>query len=294
MTAVLTPAESAAAPAPLRRGAARRILRNGRVRVGLMLVVPVLAIAIFGSAVAPHAPGEFVGAPFTPGAGSPFGTDNLGRDVLSRFLAGGRSLLGLSAGATVIGVAMGALLGSLTAYVRGPFDGVVMRLADVALAFPPIVLALMCLSLAGPKPWLIILVVAVGHLPRTLRVMRGAAMSVVERDYIRYCESVGIKRSATVLREILPNVVGPLMVEFGIRFTYSIGLVAGLSFLGLGVQPPAPDWGNMINENRIGLTIQPWGVLLPLLALAVLAIGSNVIADGVARTIAVIDRQDAR
>lgn len=291
MTAVAS-AKPLAAPVPSRR--LRRILASGRVRLGGLLVLPVLVIAIFGTLIAPHAPGQFVGAPFTPGAGSPFGTDNLGRDVLSRFLAGGRTLLILAAAATASGVALGAVLGTLTAYVRGWFDGVVMRAADVALAFPPIVLALMCLSLAGQKQWLIVLVVALGHVPRSLRVMRGAAMSVVERDFVRYGESLGIRRSAVVVREILPNIVGPLMVEFGIRFTYSIGLVAGLSFLGLGVQPPAPDWGNMINENRIGLTVQPWGVVLPLLAIAVFAVGSNVIADGIARSVAVIDRREGR
>jgi peptide/nickel transport system permease protein len=286
MSALLTDAAAAAAT-PV-RGRWALIARNGRVRVGLALVIPVVLIAVAGTLVAPHTSGEFVGQPFAA-EGGPFGADNLGRDVWSRFLGGGRTLLLLAAASTIVGVGIGALLGTLTAYVRGVFDAVLMRAADVALAFPPIVLALMFLSLIGPKLWLIVVVVALGHIPRTLRVMRGAAMSVVERDFIRYGESLGVRRWPMVAKEILPNVVGPLMVEFGIRFTYSVGLVAGLGFLGLGVQPPTPDWGNMINENRIGLTIQPWGVVLPLIALAVLAVGSNLIADGIARVVATID-----
>jgi peptide/nickel transport system permease protein len=162
-------------------------------------------------------------------------------------------------------------------------DTIVMRFADVLLAFPAIVLSLMFVSILGPQQWLIIVAVAVSHFPRTLRVVRGSALSVVERDFIRYGEAIGLRRVTTVVREILPNVAGALMVEVGIRFTFSIGLVASLDFLGVGVQPPTADWGLMINENRIGLSIQPWGVVLPLIAIAAICMGSNLIADGIAR-----------
>jgi peptide/nickel transport system permease protein len=208
---------------------------------------------------------------------------------LSRFLAGGRDLLALSAAATIWGVGLGALLGCWLAYVRGWLDAIVMRFADVLLAFPAIVLSLMFVSILGPQQWLIIVAVGVSHLPRTLRVIRGAAMSVVERDFIRYGEAIGLRRVKMVILEILPNVTGALMVEVGIRFTFSIGLVASLDFLGVGVQPPAPDWGLMINENRIGLGIQPWGVVLPLIAIATICIGSNLIADGIARVVGGIE-----
>lgn len=258
--------------------------------VGLCLAgLPVL-IAVFGPLAAPHDPLAYADVPFSPPSpGVSFGTDNLGRDVFSRFLSGGQSLLVLSALATILGVVLGGLLGAGLAVVRGPVDEVAMRAADVALAFPAIVLALMFLSLIGPQPWLIVLVVALGHLPRTLRVIRGAAMSVVERDFIKYGETLGFSRLRTVVTEVLPNVVAPLMVEFGIRFTYSVGLVASLSFLGLGVQPPNPDWGNMINETRAAITIQPWGVVLPLIALALLAIGCNLITDCIGRAVGLVE-----
>ena len=279
-----------AAPAQREQGFWRRMAADPRWWVGLCLAgLPVL-IAVFGPLAAPHDPLAYADVPFSPPSpGVSFGTDNLGRDVFSRFLSGGQSLLVLSALATILGVVLGGLLGAGLAVVRGPVDEVAMRAADVALAFPAIVLALMFLSLIGPQPWLIVLVVALGHLPRTLRVIRGAAMSVVERDFIKYGETLGFSRLRTVVTEVLPNVVAPLMVEFGIRFTYSVGLVASLSFLGLGVQPPNPDWGNMINETRAGITIQPWGVVLPLVALALLAIGCNLITDCIGRAVGLVE-----
>lgn len=267
-----------------------RMMRDWRFQVGAVLAGIPVFIAIAGAQFAPLDPLAYADMPFSPpGDQALFGTDNLGRDVYSRFLAGGMTLLVLAALSTIIGVVLGGMLGSALAATRGAVDEISMRLADVALAFPPIVLALMFLSLIGPEWWLIVLVVALGHLPRTLRVIRGAAMSVVERDFVKYGESLGFSRFRLVVRDILPNVMAPLMVEFGIRFTYSVGLVASLSFLGLGVQPPTPDWGNMINENRLGITIQPWGVVLPLIALALLAIGCNLISDAVARTAGFIE-----
>jgi peptide/nickel transport system permease protein len=257
---------------------------------GLCLVCVPVTIAIIGPLVAPFDPLAFAGQPFSPpDANVTLGTDNLGRDVFSRFLAGGRWLLILATLATVIGVIAGSVLGATLAVVRGAVDEFAMRAADVALAFPAIVLALMFLSLIGPQPWLIIIVVALGHIPRSLRVMRGAAMSVVERDFIKYGETIGFGRLRTVWTEVTPNVMAPLMVEFGIRFTYSVGLVASLSFLGLGVQPPNPDWGNMISENRLGITIQPWAVVLPLIALALLAIGCNLVTDCIGRAVGFVE-----
>ena len=120
--------------------------------------------------------------------------------------------------------------------------------------------------------------------------MRGAALQVVERDFVKAAEAVGEKRRRIMFGELLPNVTSPLLVEIGLRLTYSIGLVAALSFLGFGLQPPNADWGLMINENRLALTVQPWGVLLPVLAIALLTIGTNLVTDGIARAAIGIDR----
>lgn len=253
--------------------------------IGLALVAPVVVLAVFGSLVAPYSETEFIAPAFTqPGQIALFGTDNLGRDVWSRFLGGGASLLLLGLLATLIGVLVGALLGIAAAFARGVLDEISSRLIDVLLAFPPIVLALLFIAIIGPERWLLVAVVALGHIPRSFRVLRGAALNVVGRDFVAHAESLGYGRVRIVARELLPNLRTPLMVELGIRFTYSLGLIAGLSFLGLGVQPPTADWGLMINENRIGLALQPWGVVLPLLAIAFVTVGSNLMTDGISRS----------
>jgi len=283
-TPATTPA--VASPRPTKGGSSllRRSLYSKRTIIGLTLTLAVLLVAFLGPFFSPHSPTEFVAAPFSPsGVGGPFGTDNLGRDVLSRFLNGGRTLMVLSVIATALGVGLGAAVGVIAAYRRGWLDEILMRTADVALAFPQIVLALLFLSIIGPKLWLLGLMVSVGHLPRVARVVRGAAFAVVERDFVKAAEAVGISRWRIMLGEIVPNISSTLAVEFGLRLTYSIGLVAGLSFLGLGLQPPTADWGLMINENRIALTIAPWAVALPVLAIAVLTVGTNLVTDGLAR-----------
>ena len=265
-------------------GLIRRAMRTNRMRIGLALTLLILLVAFFGPLLTPHSPTEFVAPPFSKaGIGGPFGTDNLGRDILSRFLAGGRTLMILAILATMIGVGIGAAVGVTAAYARGWLDEVLMRTGDVALAFPQIVLAMLFLSIIGPKLWLLVLMVGAGHLPRVARVVRGAAFSVVERDFVKAAESVGIPRWRIMFGEIVPNISSTLAVEFGLRLTYSIGLVAGLSFLGMGLQPPTPDWGLMINENRIAMTVQPWPVLLPAIAIALLTIGTNLVTDGLAK-----------
>lgn len=267
-----------------RGGLLRRALRSKRTVIGAVLSLLVLAIAFLGPYIAPHSPTDFVAAPFSPaGVGGPFGTDNLGRDVLSRFLAGGQTLMLLSLAATAIGVGLGSVIGIIAAYRRGWLDELLMRTGDVALAFPQVVLALLFLSILGPQLWLLVLMVGLGHLPRVARVVRGAALAVVERDFVKSAEAVGIPRWKIMLAEIAPNISSTLAVEFGLRLTYSIGLVAGLSFLGLGLQPPTADWGLMINENRIALTVSPWSVVLPVLAIAVLTVGTNLVTDGLAK-----------
>ena len=126
--------------------------------------------------------------------------------------------------------------------------------------------------------------------PRVARVIRGAALQVVERDFVKAAEAVGEKRHRIILGELLPNVSSPLLVECGLRLTYSIGLIAALDFLGFGVQPPNADWGYMINENRLALTVQPWGVVLPVLAIGLLTIGAGLVTDGIARAAIGLDR----
>ena len=276
-------------------GILRNALRLARTKIGVGIVVLLLAVAIFGPLVAPYSPTEFIAAPNSgPSADAIFGADALGRDVFSRFLHGGLTVLWMAAVATVLGVVLGVVVGLVAAYARNWLDDVLMRTNDVLLAFPQIIFVLLAVSAIGAKLWLIVLTVGLTHAPRVARVMRGAAQEVVERDFVKAAEAVGEKRSRIVLGELLPNVTSPLLVELGLRMTYSIGLVAAISFLGFGLQPPAADWGLMINENRLSITVQPWAVLLPVLAIGLLTVGTNLVTDGIARAAIGIDRRSQR
>jgi peptide/nickel transport system permease protein len=269
----------------------RRAASLTRTRIGLAIVGLMLAIAIFGPLVAPHSPTEFVAVPNAgPSSTALFGADALGRDVFSRWLHGGLTVIWLAAAATIVGIVAGTAVGLVAAYSRNWLDDVLMRGNDVLLSFPQIIFVLLAVSAIGPKLWLIVLTIGFTHAPRVARVMRGAGQEVVERDFIKSAEVVGEKRWRIVFGELLPNVTSQLLVELGLRMTYSIGLVAGVSFLGFGLQPPTADWGLMINENRLSITVQPWAVFLPVLAIGLLTVGTNLVTDGVARAAIGLDR----
>jgi peptide/nickel transport system permease protein len=269
----------------------RGTMGQWRSRIGLALFLLIVAVALIGPAFAPYSPTAFVTAPNASSSlHGPFGGDAIGRDVWSRFLDGGRNILGMSLAATIIGVGLGLVVGLIAAYRSGWIDETLMRIADVFMAFPQIVLTLLLVTAFGPKVYLIIITVGISHAPRTARVIRGAAQQVVERDFIKAAEAVGEPRRRVIFGELLPNVTSPALVEFGLRWTYSIGLIAAINFIGAGLQPPQSDWGLMIQENRLSLTIQPWGVLLPILAIAVLTVGVNLLTDAFSRAAIGIDR----
>jgi peptide/nickel transport system permease protein len=269
----------------------RSAVRLWRTRIGLALVVILVAVALFGPFFAPHSPTDFVGAPNTGSSGvARFGTDHIGQDVWSRFLWGGREVLGMAVAATVIGLVLGGVVGLVAAYSRSVLDDILMRAMDVILAFPQIMLALVAIATVGPKTWLLILTVGLTTMPRVARVARGAAQPIVERDFVAAAEALGVPRSRILLGEVMPNTLSPLMVEANLRLTYSIGLIAGLAFLGFAPNPNGADWGFMIQENRLALVTQPWGVVLPVVAIALLTIGTGLVGDGIARAAVGIDR----
>jgi peptide/nickel transport system permease protein len=158
-----------------------------------------------------------------------------------------------------------------------------MRTLDVLLAFPQTILALLFVSVLGTSFVLIAVLVAAIHAPQVARVIRAAALRVAGEDFVEYARGIGASPLKIMVREIAPNVVGPLLVELGLRFTYSIALIAGLSFLGLAQDPPAPNWGLMLNENRIGLLQNPWPVAVPVLLIAILTVGVNLLTDAYGR-----------
>jgi peptide/nickel transport system permease protein len=288
-------AEGVDVPTPSVRSTAllARSLRLWRTRIGAFLTLILVVIALAGPLLAPHASDDFIAKPFSSAAasGTVFGTDYLGSDVLSRFLYGGRSILLTALVATVIGVVLGVVIGLVAAYARNALDDILMRLMDVIMAFPQIMLALVAVSLVGAKNSVIILAIALTTAPRVARVARGAAQPVVERDFIGATEAMGVSRVRILFGELLPNILGPMMVEATLRLTYSIAVIAALAFLGLAANPDAANWGIMIQKNQVALASEPWGALLPILAIALLTMGTGLIGDGIARTAAGIDRE---
>jgi peptide/nickel transport system permease protein len=265
----------------------RWIFSNAGALWGAGLTALVLILVAVGPYVAPNSPVDFVGAPFDPpSANALLGTDILGRDVLSRVLSGGTVILSLSAIATLLGVATGGLLGIGAGYFRGTADDVIMRLLDVLLAFPQTILALLFVSVLGSSFLLIALLIGAIHTPQVARVIRAAALRVSGEDFVKFAKGLGASPLKIMTREIAPNVLGPLLVETGLRFTYSISLIAGLSFLGLAQEPPAANWGLMVNENRIGLLQNPWPVVVPITLIAILTVGINLLTDAYGRWVA--------
>jgi peptide/nickel transport system permease protein len=203
--------------------------------------------------------------------------------VWSRLLSGGRSVLWMSFAASAIALAVGAVIGISAGLSRRWFDHAVVWATDVVLAFPDLILVLLVVSMLGREPWLIVLTVAISFVPGVIRLARGVTLGVVSQEYVEAARLLGYARSRIVLREILPNVLTPLLVHLGIMLTWAIGMLSGLSFLGYGVAPPAADWGLMINENRAGLMIQPWAVIAPIAAIGLFALGTNLVAEGASR-----------
>lgn len=267
-------------------------VRTRRGVVGLGLTGFVVLLAVIGPFVAPYSPTAFVTIPFSnPSSHYLLGSDYIGEDVLSRVLDGGWVLLIMAVAATAIGVIVGATAGISAAYLRGRIDGIIMRTVDVILAFPSLVFALMLVSILGPKLWLIVLAVGFAHAPAAARVLRSSTLDISERDYVKAVELQGVKPAKVMRSEILPNLISPLMVETGLRLTYSIVLMAGLNFLGFGQPPPAPNWGYMIQENRIVISSNPWAVIVPAALIALLTIGTNTFTDAVARVAIGVDRR---
>ena len=273
---------STTASAPSTPSFFRRATKQKRFMFGFIVTLLVIAFVIIAPFFAPYGENETAGPPYSKDGF--FGTDYLGQDVLSRVMYGGLGVLLISVLATVLGMIVGIAIGVVAAYVGGWWDEVIMRLNDVLLAFPQILLALVVLTaLENPSVWVIVVLIGISHAPRVARVSRGVALGIVSRDFVVAAEALGEKRSRVMVAEVLPNMIGPLLAEAGLRLTYSIGLVAALGFLGFAADPGAANWGQMMNENRLGLSTQPWSVVAPVLMIAIFTIATNLMADGLAQ-----------
>jgi len=263
----------------------RRLASRPLSLIGLVVVVLFILMAIFGSTIAPYKFDALIkgAARQPPSATYLFGTDKLGRDVFSRVLWGAREVITIPGIATTIAVVIGAIIGMATAYFGGWIDEVVSRLFDSLLAIPALLLALVMLGVIGPSPVGIVIVIVLLYVPIVTRVIRSATLNVRNSGFIEAAKLRGEANWYILFREILPSVLPALTVEAALRFSYAIFLTASLGFLGLGVQPPSPDWGRMINEARESYERTPWALWYPAAAIAVLVIGVNLLADGLRR-----------
>jgi peptide/nickel transport system permease protein len=250
-------------------------------RIGIFMVLFIFCISIFGSFLAPNDPNEFIGEAFAlPFKGFPLGLDSYGRDSLSRFLVGGKYALMISIVGYLFGAMAGLFLGLFSVYSRGKTDSALAWFSEVLIGFPSLVLMLLLVAALGPSFWVLVLALSMVNLPRVFRLVRSAAQVARESSYVEIAESRGEGKLFIMFREMSPSVMPPFLVDAGVRIPASILLVASLSFLGLGIQPPASDWGLIISENRMALTINPLSVTLPILSLAILMIGINLALDG--------------
>jgi peptide/nickel transport system permease protein len=283
-----------AAAAPLqeakvaRRETLRQLVRSKTFVSGAIIIAFWIFCAIFGYRIAPHDP---LAQAFKQlngmGGANLFGTDQLGRDVLSRVLTGARDILLIVPAATLLGIVGGTTIGLITGYFRGFVDDAISRMVDAVLALPLIVIAVTVLVALGHSTGTLIVVIGLVFTPIVSRTVRAAVLAERQLDYVSASQLCGERAPYIMFVEILPNVMGPIIVEGTVRLGYAIFAVAGLTFLGFGVQPPSPDWALQIADNYplLGTGTYWWTVLFPALAIVSLVVAVNLVADGLAKVL---------
>lgn len=249
--------------------------------VGMIVLLSFLLLALFGPWIAPFGANEqiYEDARQPPSSKHWFGTDYLGRDIFSRVVLGARDVLALAGLGTSIAVLFGTTLGLVTGYIGGWVDEVIMRFFDSIMALPALLLALVLLGALGPSRNSVLIVIGVVYTPIVTRVIRSAALSIKSKSFVEAARIQGEPLAFLLFREILPSALPTLAVEASLRFSYAIFLVASLGFLGVGVQPPSPDWGLMVKEGRANVTQTPWALYFPAGAIALVVISVNMVAD---------------
>jgi ABC-type dipeptide/oligopeptide/nickel transport system permease subunit len=259
----------------------RKLLRDPVFVIAALLLLAHVFLATFGTQLAPYPFDQmnFGSRLVKPEAGHWFGTDSFGRDVLSRVLVGGKITLQFGFGAVAVCFAIGLPVGLISAYHGGWVDQVLMRIMDVLMSFPTLLLGLLILIIAGPNIVNLILAVGLVYCPRTARMVRGAALEVRNATYIEAAQARGESASYIMIHELLPSAAGPILVEFCIRLSYAILLGASFNYLGLGVQPPEADWGALVQEARSTMLLAPWTVIFPILFISTLVAPLHLMGD---------------
>jgi peptide/nickel transport system permease protein len=264
------------------RMAVRRFWRNGNARTGFFLIVLFALIAVFAPKIAPEGIDDenLPGRLHPPTAQHWFGTDELGRDVLSRVIYGARISMTVGMVAVAGALGTGGLLGITAGYVGGRVDGLIMRVMDVMLAFPSVILAIGIVAMRGPGLNNTILAVSVVNIPVYARVARASTLSIKEHEYVTAARAMGARGWRVLMRAILPNAASPLVVQATLGVAGAILEAAALGFLGLGAQPPTPEWGAMLSDSYKYLLTAFWAALAPGAAIAAVVLSFNLAGDG--------------
>lgn len=282
-------ASVAAAETPVlarRQGAWRAMLRGFEGRAGVALAVLILAIVIFGPLLAPDNPDQLGGLALQgPSSAHLLGTDELGRDVLSRFLAGGRTVLLAPLAATTLAFLIGGAIGMFGAFRGGMIDVGASRLFDLFIALPGLLIVLVVITRVGTSFAAIVVVVALNFAPRAGRIVRGATQAVVGHDYVAAARLRGERVTWILARELLPNAAPVIIANYCLYLTYAVIFVSTLSFLGLGAQPPSSDWGLMVSESRTFIQVNPWATVAPALGIASMAVAFTLLGDALIRQV---------
>lgn len=255
-------------------------------RIGLVIIIFYGLMALVGPFFAPYGESEIAGPPLAPwGDGFVFGTDQIGRDILSRLIYGARNTIGIALAATLLAFFIGGGLGLVAAISRGWLDQLISRGIDVIMAIPALIFALMLLTITGSNVWALIVIIALLDSTRVFRLTRSVAVSVSVMDYVEAARLRGEGLGWTMRREVLPNILPPLVAEFGLRFCFVFLTIAALSFLGVGIQPPTADWGTMVRETANMMQFARFDItagltpLMPAACIALLTIGVNFVVD---------------
>ena len=261
-----------------------RLRRNRLAMLGLALMSAILLLAVFADVIADYDT-EVVGMNMmerlqTPSAKHWFGTDGYGRDVFARIIHGSRLSLSLSILSMLIAVAIGSMIGAISGYFGGRVDDVLMRLMDMLLAIPPMLMSISIVSAHGRSMANLILALALAYMPVFARVIRSSILSVKDQEFVEAARACGTSDARIILRHIIPNAVGPIIVQATLAMGSSILTISSLSFMGMGIQPPQPEWGTMLYEGRDLIRTSPYLVIFPGAAIAVSVLSLNLLGDG--------------
>ena len=260
----------------------QRLIKNRTYVAGGIITVVIVFVAIFAPLIAPHDPYEqdLANTLRPPSLEHPLGTDLLGRDMLSRIIYGARISLMICAAGVILALLLGLFLGIISGYFEGKLDAAITALTNLQLSFPMILFALLIIAILGPGIQNTILAVAFPSVPIFTRLMRGSVLAVKTADYVEAAKALGANDLRVILRHIVPNSMAPIIIQATLRTATIFLTAAGLSFLGLGVQPPTPEWGALLSDGRAFLRTAPWVVLFPGIAIMLAVLGFNLLGDG--------------